>query len=462
MRRLLCTALFALFVMFFYSCNNYKYRNIELYPIKENGLYGFVDTLGNKIIVPQYLSVSYFNYHLAAAVVDTFYEYRADSTLHNYGLEFAQDVAKDLYIIIKYGYINVENEFVIAPTLLRQYKVNNTKMNSSDLQDLTNQFVFIEGLAAYQDSVTYMFGFIDTLGYQCIPAKYYDYKNFSSKKAAVQIFRCNEGEQASEFCFKWGYIDQRGNILTDFIYTQLTSLESGRSIGQLWSNAKEREPITSENDELEIVDPDSVIDSTITMPMQYRISVLLDKNGKIINNKLPATYRYYEFSTDGLAVAEREHPDFLGADFQFVDKNGDFVKPREVHSSNPYYIGPIPDNFHFESVTYMSDGFAGVMRSDGKWLFIDKNLNLYAPINNTPYDDIQPFCNGLAAVRQNGKWGYVDKDFNIVIPFKYSSASFAGKHLMRVTQEDESSHLIIESLINRRDSIVWQRVDNRS
>ena len=36
-----------------FSCQNYKYRDMDLYPIKENGLYGFVDTLGNKVIVPQ-------------------------------------------------------------------------------------------------------------------------------------------------------------------------------------------------------------------------------------------------------------------------------------------------------------------------------------------------------------------------------------------------------------------------
>ena len=63
--------------IFCFSCQNYKYRDMNLYPIKENGLYGFVDTLGNKVIVPQYVCVSNFINHLAAAVVDTFYDYRS-------------------------------------------------------------------------------------------------------------------------------------------------------------------------------------------------------------------------------------------------------------------------------------------------------------------------------------------------------------------------------------------------
>ena len=110
----------------------------------------------------------------------------------------------------------------------------------------------------------------------------------------------------------------------------------------------------------------------------------------------------------------------------------------------------------------MSEGYAGVKASDGTWLFIDKYLNLYAPVNDTPYEDLRPFHNGLAPVCQNGKWGYVDRDFNLVIPFKYKWVSTAGKHLMRVVQENENSNVVIESLINRRDSIVWQRVDNKN
>ena len=78
------------------------------------------------------------------------------------------------------------------------------------------------------------------------------------------------------------------------------------------------------------------------------------------------------------------------------------------------------------------------------------------------YDNVNLFHNGLVAVCQNGKWGYLDRDFNIIIPLKYDWAGNAGKHLMKVVQVDEHSHMVIESYINRRDSVVWQRVDNRN
>ena len=75
---------FAIFIFgILFSCQNNKYRDMDLYSIQENGLYGFVDSLGNKVIVPQYVCVSNFFNHLAAAVVDTFYDYRSDSTYTN-------------------------------------------------------------------------------------------------------------------------------------------------------------------------------------------------------------------------------------------------------------------------------------------------------------------------------------------------------------------------------------------
>ena len=89
------------------SCQNYKYRDMEVYPIMEKGLYGFIDTLGNKVVIPQYICVSNFNNHLAAAVVDTFYEYRRDSTLHKLGLGYANNVSIERYLYLRYGYTSV-------------------------------------------------------------------------------------------------------------------------------------------------------------------------------------------------------------------------------------------------------------------------------------------------------------------------------------------------------------------
>ena len=445
------------------SCQNYKYRDMEVYPIMEKGLYGFIDTLGNKVVIPQYICVSNFNNHLAAAVVDTFYEYRRDSTLHKLGLGYANNVSIERYLYLRYGYINIENDFVIAPTLLRRFQVEeNIDINAFYLEDLTSLLSFHNGLAAYQDSITNLYGFVDTLGQVKVPARYYGYQNFSTDKAAVQIFKCNDDEPITDACFKWGYIDTQGNKVSEFIYKDLTPCLNGRSFGTMWSKAtdQEKHPIITQNDngELEIEDPD--FDDN--MPMQALVTVLLDENGKVINNSLPSIYTYYSYTEDGVAVAVRQGTELFGPDFKFVDKKGNFLKPRNVNNTNPFFVGVLPDDYYFANITAMYGGYAGVMGNDGKWLFVDKNLNLYAPINDIPYDNVKRFINGLAGVCQNGKWGYIDKNFNVIIPFKYDWVSDAGKHLMRVFQKDDNSHVVIESYINKKDSIVWQRVDNKN
>ncbi len=463
MRRLFRLSLFAFLALSFFSCQNYKYRDMDLYPIKENGLYGFVDSLGNKVVVPQYRCVSNFLNHLAAAVVDTFYDYRSDSTLNKLGLGYAKEVTKERFLNMKYGYINIENEFVIEPNLIRRFRVGDDKnVNSSLLQELTTRLSFSEGLAPYQDSITYKFGYIDTLGNQRVPAQYYSYQDFSSGKAAVQIFKCNDDEPVTDACFKWGYIDSQGQRVSEFIYKDLTSCVNGRSFGTIWSMAKDQEPKPivrqNENGELEFEEPD--LDDS--MPIQSLVTVLLDEHGNVIKNDLPSIYIYYDFTDDGIAVAERQNAELFGPDLKFLDRNGNYLKPHEVQNSNPYYMGALPEEHYFADVTAMCEGYAGVKASDGTWLFIDKNMNLYSPVNDTPYEAVKPFNNGLAPVCQEGKWGYVDKDFNVVIPFKYKWVSAAGKHLMRVIQVNEDSHVVIESLINRKDSIVWQRVDNKN
>mgnify|MGYP002854494048 FL=1 len=446
-----------------FSCQNYKYRDMELYPIMENGLYGFIDTLGNKVVIPQYICVSNFENHLAAAVVDTFYAYRSDSTMHKLGLGYAKEVPVERFLYVRYGYINIENEFVISPNLLRRFKVDN-KQNvlASGLENASAALSFHEGMAAYQDSITFLYGFVDTLGNQKVSALYYNYKDFSTGKAAVQVFKCNDDEPITDACFKWGYIGKEGEKKSDFVYMSLSSCVNGRSFGSMWSLAKDQEKHTvvkqNENGELEFEEPD--IDDSV--PIQSIVTVLLDENGKVINNNLPSIYHYYDYTEDGVAVAERQGAEVFGPDLKFLNKEGKYIEPHDVNNSKPMYIGVIPDEYRFSDVTAMSEGYAGVMGNDGKWIFVDKNLNIYAPINDTAYDDVKVFHNGLVGVCQDGKWGYLDQDFNLVIPLKYDWVGNAGKHLMKVAQVDKESHIVIESYINRRDSIVWQRIDNRN
>ena len=47
----------AIAIMIIASCNEKKKFDGYLYPIRENGLYGYIDSVGNRIIEPQFLWV---------------------------------------------------------------------------------------------------------------------------------------------------------------------------------------------------------------------------------------------------------------------------------------------------------------------------------------------------------------------------------------------------------------------
>ena len=54
--------------------------------------------------------------------------------------------------------------------------------------------------------------------------------------------------------------------------------------------------------------------------------------------------------------------------------------------------------------------------SNGKWGFVDEQGRTVIPFQ---YDDVWPFCEGLAAVELNSKYGFINKQGRTVIPFQY-------------------------------------------
>lgn len=82
------------------SCHN----NSKLWRIQDNGLYGFVDSLGNEIIKPQYKYVGNFRAGYACVITD------AKLEIKDLGLR------KDTLLKVKYGYIDAYNNLVIDTT----------------------------------------------------------------------------------------------------------------------------------------------------------------------------------------------------------------------------------------------------------------------------------------------------------------------------------------------------------
>ncbi|MBO5157748.1 MAG: WG repeat-containing protein [Prevotella sp.] len=446
-----------------FSCQK-KSLNSPLYEIEENNFYGFIDTLGNHVIEPQFLAVSPFHNNLSAVLVDTLFK---DAI----GVDETGKKEKHNYLYMKYGYINSVGDFVIKPHLVhRVIHEKNVTYDKNELQSLMqqNMFSFTDGRAAYLDTVNNKYGFIDTLGNVCIEAKYHDVKAFDCGLApASQID--NNNQQV------WGYIDKQGNHVTAFVYSDLNEFRNGYATGIMYvKEIKQQEPISVITPEY-INEQDSVIITEELCCMEggtaYRVAtVLFDSKAHIIRNDLNSNYRYYSFSKDeGIAVAELifDNPLFQQSRFRFAKTTGKFIDSLEGVSEqkllqdyhNRKILGFLSNESMIMDATWMSNGFAGITPDPEykEWFFVDKHLIVQAPINGwESYEGILPFSNGLAAIKHNGKWGYVNDKFQIVIPLKYDSCEIANKYLNKVYQKLEGTNLVITSWINRKDSIIWQ------
>ncbi len=433
--------LLILMLSLFFSCRN-EYRRQPLYEIEENGLYGFVDTLGNKVVVPQFLAVAPFHDNLALVLVDTLFK-------ESNGIDEEGRKGKHYYLYMKYGYINSEGKFVIQPNLTRRAIIDNgLPVDKNALQEFIQQrnFSFSEGRAAYLDTVNDKYGFIDTLGNVCVKASFHDVKGFGFGLAPV----CKLEDQKS----LWGYIDKQGKLVTDFAYLELSEIINGYATGRMPVKVVE-----DEDSVMNVLLEDTIIDENGNEIIGYKaekvkrgdqerfhiITVLLDSKARILRKDLNSNYRYYSFSKDeGIAVA------------QLVWINSMFEQSRFLLVNT---AGGVSDGPMITDVTWMKNGFSGITYDpEGKeWFFIDKNLRIQQPINGWDYyEHILPFNYGLAAIKHDGQWGYVNSKFQIVIPLKYDSCEIADKYLNKVYQKIDGTNFLLTSWINRRDSIIWQ------
>ncbi len=57
---------------------------------------------------------------------------------------------------------------------------------------------------------------------------------------------------------------------------------------------------------------------------------------------------------------------------------------------------------------------------DGKWGFVDKDMNIVVPC---VYDAVSSFDNGIAIVSSEGRFGYIDQFGSVLYPIEYEMAS---------------------------------------
>ncbi len=225
---------------------------------------------------------------------------------------------------------------------------------------------------------------------------------------------------------KWGFIDEKGNIVIHAKYDLASQFLDG--LARVKVNGKYG--FIDKNDNIVIpAKYDYACDFSeglagVKVNGKYGF---IDKNDNIV---IPAKYDYaYDFS-EGLA------PVYVNGEYKFIDKNGNIVISANYTGAYSFSEGlaavQVNDKWGFidkngnmvisdkynDCYEGFSEGLAAVM-INRKGGFIDKNDNIRIPLI---YDHVKSFSEDLAAVKVNDKWGFIDKNGNMVIPAKYEYA----------------------------------------
>lgn len=425
-----------------------------LYPICENGLYGYIDSVGNKIIEPQYLWGSTFSNNMALVVTDTIFKEVDDSVAYFAGE--TDSIQKKYRLFAKYGYINRSGDFVLPPKYVCYVNMAKDQTNN-DIANCSHafyQFTYRYGRALVYDTVSWKKGYMDTKGTIVIPQKYYYAKPFSDMLAVVY-----EKTGEPQYCnnmlvvpgqLRAGYIDVNGDPITDCKFESLTTFQSKRGIGKI------TEMLSLSGDSID----------------SYCVhNIIMNEKGEVIDT-ISMFNRYYDYSRDGIAVGEQiMFIDFdeiaRGPVYEYINRNGETLKPLEglseaqmaILSKRDDIVQVWPDDVDMVNVTFFENGLAGVSPDNKHWYFIDKYLVVHGNQQDPSFENIQGFGNGLCAVKKNGKWGYVDTKIQEIIPFKYDSCGTVYPYLEESFDLNNDGSINKRYWINRFDSVVWESTD---
>ena len=463
-RRSLFTIFFILLLLLVSCTQKNKYQ--DSYVIEVDGNKGLIDSLGNVIVEPRFVEITpIMRNGYATVIIDTIMTHRCDSTILGVN---AYDVIK-----IKYGYVNGSDKFLFQEPSFSEIKVPAESNIDNLLLDFCKNHSFSNGLAVVENK-TFLCGYRNLKGDTIIPCVYSDAKIFSENRAVVQRpfswdtikHRVTPGSN------KYGFIDNNGKEISKFNFISLNTLRRNRSIGVIGYTSYNDDGYEIEG-ELEKNE-----DGSITIDKSKKIKVegdgspefgwsiyLVDENGNIIK-QLSMAQSYSNFSDDDIAVAiPALLGDFFGIGFDFIDKNGNKLKPlaglsnAQLDSLSQFDLvrAALPQDINILDATRFTNGFAAVKLGDEAWVFVDKHLIVYGKEDEEVFQDAGPFSNGIAAVKKNSQWGYIDDKFDFVIPCQYDSCCQAGRNLSKVYQSQDK--VKITSYIDRNNKIVWQNTE---
>lgn len=341
--------------------------NAEL--VCEDCTWGYIDTLGQVLVTPQY--------------------------------SFAQDFTNEVGIVEcegKKGMINSRGEALIPCRYDGIDFLENTDNQIVKVFVEQHKYGLVDTLGQITVSAVYeaigsfsngrlavkrngSWGFVDNNGLEVIPCRFQQVNNFKEGMASVKLGR------------KWGFIDKQGNVEIDFKYSRagnfnngLTWIYTGGGYGFL--NPQGEEVIASDLDKA--FDFENGI-ARVAIEGKYG---LIDTLGDYVLR--PKFSNIDPFNKHGLAIVRYGNNKIQ---YGVIDRSGKLVTDKNYRSIGSY-----------------RQGLAAVKYKNG-YGFINTDGQIAIP---TEYSKVADFQEDRVAVQKNGDCGYLRPDGSLAVDFKYS------------------------------------------
>ncbi|MEP7236833.1 MAG: WG repeat-containing protein [Ferruginibacter sp.] len=240
---------------------------------------------------------------------------------------------------------------------------------------------------------------------------------------------------------KWGYVNQKGEIIVPLVYDYVSQLENGygelslnKKFAIIDSTGKLLTDLIYESDRDFLV-----MSENIAWVRKYNNAIILTSDGKEIIPQFQ--YQAYESFHNGFAVVKRNNK------FGFVNKKGKEIIPC-IYDSCKYasynrsfcvksagkwgYIdvhNKVIGDFKFFKTYEFIKGIAIVTEENGKEGFINEQGEI---VRSLRYENIWPIDKGYYGFELNGKQGILNSKGKIFLLAKYDKVDASGKNIFVV------------------------------
>ncbi|WP_010243904.1 WG repeat-containing protein [Acetivibrio cellulolyticus] len=354
-----------------------------LYPIRENGKWGYIDKSGKIVVEPTYSDAKLFKYGVGAVLMK-------DDLGERWGLI---DKTGKVVLDLAYDSIEVSTEHFYKLKLKTNWGFYNVYSHKVITPIYSLVMDFCEGMAAVYSSSSNK-GYINRSGNEIIPI-FYTSRSLSNFSEGVVYL---EVEKEHYYTYTKLIVDQQNKTLIDFDKLGLVPLSDEFHDGLF--------PVL-------IPDKDKVNGQV----------GFINKSGNIVKKvDYFTTINGHLDYKNGFAEIENTNPSDYTTLYGFIDTTGRVLEPK------------------YDEVRSFSDGMAMVMIdadktdysvSSNKWGFIDSSGK---GVIEPQYAEVSDFVNGFASYRKftSGLWGqtaegFIDKTGKEILPPTYASIESFSK-----------------------------------